>query len=542
MILTEHAEVLLVIRLIASAVFVDFYARYRSAQRGVLALGWIFYLISALARLGLALHPALMAAIAGMCATVGIALIGLAGLAYVRAAVLRIIPYVAAAVVLLMGAPIAVAGMQPVHGVVIGMQAAVILVVLAGALRLYRRALRRLQQTWLLFLAGYAVGLIVIVVNFAGVNGAAWFSLGTLSANILLLLFFVFAEHKRALAREARAAMRLRHAEQIAGIGYWERDLHSGRAEWSAGHYRIFGLAETQVPPSIETFLHYVHPQDRDRVEQENSCAVAGERSLSLQYRIVRPDGVMRWVLADTDYDPKANHIFGLVMDITALKQSQLQLERLLSEKTTLLSEVHHRVKNNLQVVLSLLRLKLSDSRDAGTGAIVADIERRIQSMVDVHEKLLSFNDLARIEMRPYLGDLVTHVRASYLPPGIAVQVELHIDHVRLSADLALPCGLIAAELVANCCRHAFADGTAGSANTIRVEFSESGRGYTLRVCDNGRGLPQDSVGTVLNATGGSPRLGMAFVQTFAAQLHGKIELHGQEGTQVTLRFPRRDG
>lgn len=201
-----------------------------------------------------------------------------------------------------------------------------------------------------------------------------------------------------------------------------------------------------------------------------------------------------------------------------------------LAEKEALLQEVHHRVKNNLQVVSSLLALQASHLEDEQAAAILKDSQSRIRSMALIHEQLYQSQDLARIDFYEYLGSLASALLASYSDKAASVSLRMRVDRVFLGVGTALTCGLIVNELVSNALKHAFPGDRKGE---ICVELHEEDhRTYRLVVSDNGRGLPD---GLDYRA---SKSLGLRLVTKLAeSQLNGSLTVQSTDGTEVVVSF-----
>lgn len=210
--------------------------------------------------------------------------------------------------------------------------------------------------------------------------------------------------------------------------------------------------------------------------------------------------------------------------------QAEARLTASLSEKETLLKEVHHRVKNNLQLVYSLLNLQTRHVRDPKTLEGLQDCRHRVMAMAMVHEKLHRSRDLGRIQAVDYFRDLVRHLFDSFGAAAKPVRLTLEADPVTLPVDEAVPCGLILYELVSNSLKHAFPDGNGGA---IRVSFRRDPAGRaTLSVDDDGIGLPPDM------DVRHSPSLGLQLVCTLAGQLSASLSLDRErKGTSFRLAF-----
>ena len=208
-----------------------------------------------------------------------------------------------------------------------------------------------------------------------------------------------------------------------------------------------------------------------------------------------------------------------------AVRQSELEAS--LREKEVLLKEIHHRVKNNLQVVSSLLQLQAGYVEDDGMRKVFEESQGRIKSMALVHEKLYQTNDLANIDFGDYVRDLVSGLAGSHGTQVPRVVIDVQAASVTLDVDQAIPCGLIVNELVSNCFKHAFPNGRAG-----RIDVALSGGGSAaiqLIVRDDGVGWPADF------DPGHSPSLGLRLVHILAKQLRANLLLQNEPGVSCTL-------
>lgn len=223
-----------------------------------------------------------------------------------------------------------------------------------------------------------------------------------------------------------------------------------------------------------------------------------------------------------------------LEQEITQRKLAQEGMRRSLKEKDALLQEVHHRVKNNLQIISSLLALQRTHVQDDRTLGALKDSQSRIRSMAFIHEHLYQSKDLSRIDFVEYIKDLIGALLQSYSETGARVSLKLEVEPVFLGVGTALPCGLIINELVSNCLKHAFSDGRNGE---IRISLSSvRPHGYRLVVSDDGMGLPKN-----VNYRK-SDSLGLRLVTNLTElQLHGSLEVDTGQGTNVAIEFQDRD-
>ena len=225
----------------------------------------------------------------------------------------------------------------------------------------------------------------------------------------------------------------------------------------------------------------------------------------------------------------------------TALENARLyaEIKQSLEEKEVLLKEIHHRVKNNLQVISSLLYLQSKNIKDKGTLAVFQESQNRVRSMALVHERLYQSPDLARVDFAGYVRSLANYLLRSYGVNPNVIKLKIHLDNVLLGVDTAIPCGLIINELVSNSLKHAFpappfippARGGERGGGEIRIELRADDGQFTLMVSDNGVGFPRD----LDFRDAGS--LGLQLVNTLVEQLEGTIELDRSGGTTFKITF-----
>jgi len=215
--------------------------------------------------------------------------------------------------------------------------------------------------------------------------------------------------------------------------------------------------------------------------------------------------------------------------EITERMRAEEQIKVSLEEKEVLLKEIHHRVKNNLQVISSLLNLQSRCVEDQSVLELFQESQNRIRSMALIHEKLYRSQDLVRIDFAEYIRNLATHLVRSYRANLGPVNLKVDANDVSLSVDAAVPCGLIINELVSNSLKYAFIDGREGE---IRIELrSDRDHQLTLIVGDNGVGFPKDLDFRHTES------LGMQLVNTLTNQLGGTVELHSDGGTEFKITF-----
>jgi two-component sensor histidine kinase len=221
--------------------------------------------------------------------------------------------------------------------------------------------------------------------------------------------------------------------------------------------------------------------------------------------------------------------VLGFVRDITERKRAEEAAQASLREKEILLREIHHRVKNNMQVISSLFNLQSEHIQDENARRMLKEGQLRIRSMALVHEKLYRSRDLSKIDFADYLQSLAEHLFQFFRVDADRIRLETDLEGVPLNINSAVPCGLLATELITNALKHAFPGERKGAVG-IRLHRRESGL-VELRVADDGVGFPEavDFRNT--------ESLGLQIVNLLIGQLEGTIELERKEGTAFTISF-----
>jgi two-component sensor histidine kinase len=216
--------------------------------------------------------------------------------------------------------------------------------------------------------------------------------------------------------------------------------------------------------------------------------------------------------------------------ELAERKRAEEQLKASLKEKEVLLKEIHHRVKNNLQIISSLLKLQSAYIKEQQAVDMFKDSQNRIRSMALIHEKLYQSKDLSKIDFAEYIRDLTFNLLRSYKSNSQIISLKTTVNDIWLNIDTAIPCGLIINELVSNSLKHAFTP--TNRENQISINLNSDGdKNFLLIISDNGCGFPQE-----LDFRN-TESLGLELVCTLTEQLEGTIELDSSTGTSFKINF-----
>lgn len=332
--------------------------------------------------------------------------------------------------------------------------------------------------------------------------------------------------------RATEMVLRLAAIVESTNDAVLSKSLDGVIESWNAAAQRLYGYAPEEV---IGRPITVMIPPDRIDEEREMRARVRrGDRFENIETVRVCKDGRRVEVsLATSPLRDEQGRITGISViarDISEAKRAERALKASLEEKEVLLREIHHRVKNNLQVISSLLRLQARGISDEQARQELAESRDRVRSIALLHERLYQSKDLARIDMGTYARELMASLLQTYAL-GDAVAVEVHSDGVFFAIDMAVPVGLVLNELVTNSLKHAFPPG-APERPWIRVAFHQEERGMALIVSDNGVGLPDGP------AAEAKPKsLGLDLIRMLARQLDATFVLESNGGTRATLRL-----
>ncbi len=306
--------------------------------------------------------------------------------------------------------------------------------------------------------------------------------------------------------------------------------LYRMNADWSVmQQLGSRGFLANTDEPTASWLEKYIPAHERPRVLAAIEGAVRNRSVFELEHQVVREDGTLGWTLSRAvpviGADGEVTEWFGAADDVTARREADEQRGRALAEKETLLKEVHHRVKNSLQVVDSLLRLMADTFPDGRLRQVVADAANRVHVIGEVHQLLYQGPSLAEVDMSAFVQRLCAFL-STMDGPASAPRIDVQVGLSTLDARRAVPVGQILNELICNALRHAFAP---GQSRTIHVDLHQKDGSIVMRVRDDGDGLPEPLP---------SGTFGLQLVRILTEQLHGELQFEVKGGTSVTVRFP----
>jgi PAS domain S-box-containing protein len=332
----------------------------------------------------------------------------------------------------------------------------------------------------------------------------------------------------------------------------------------SPGCFDLWGVSQEEALADVKKLWDRCLPEDIPSMYQSILSSAQGQTIWKHDWRICTTTGQIKWV-SGTGIPSKQDNgdvIWDtIITDVTDRRRSQSELENLVKQRTkdlqasqqvleeqlkreqhllsiiqtelkqkdTLLKEVHHRVKNNLQIISSLMRLQVDNHQDQQLKASFQDSQNRIQSMALIHERLYRSDDLSQIDTQIYFKELTDYLCQTYNTNSQHIEVILNTPPILLEIDKAIPCGLIVNELFTNSLKYAFQNNDGG---TITLTSQQLDQTYNLQIKDTGNGLPPDF------DLSRSRSLGLRLVDRLVKQLRGSITMQYDKGMVFLIEFP----
>ena len=298
----------------------------------------------------------------------------------------------------------------------------------------------------------------------------------------------------------------------------------------------IFKIPHQEALNDVTLIWNSLHKKDRSRFRKTLTKSAEKMSFFDLKHRIDLNDGSIKWLhtrgtpVSDTD----GGIIWDILsIDITEQKAAEEIMHKSNEEKEILLKELHHRVKNNLQLISSMLQLQSAYIKDKSILRMYAENQYRIRSIAHLHELIYHSNDLNRIDLDIYINNISDYLIKSYQNELLDIRTEISIYPLKVNLDIAIPIGLIVTELLSNCLKHAFNDTDRGN---IIIRFQKSkGNRYSLVISDDGSGIDK----TVFNEKNKS--FGIFIITSLVMQLNGDLHVRTSGGTEIDISFSYQD-
>lgn len=342
-------------------------------------------------------------------------------------------------------------------------------------------------------------------------------------------------EREHAARELVESEQRFNLVLQAADIGFWDINLKDDIAVFSDRWLEIGGYTSGEINPSIESLRKQIHPDDHERVVELFRNHVQGKTPIyNAEFRIKTKSGAWLWVLDRgrvMQFDDSGHPLraLGTRQDINNRKLAEQQVHDLLEEKDILLREVHHRIKNNMATIETMLKIQSHNSELMDVKNALDDANSRLKSMRVLYDKLYRSDTFDEISIKRYFLHLVNEITTLF-PQSSKLNIQMDFGEFTIPTKSIFHLGIILNELLTNAMKYAFPDITPQS--TIKIAATRKGTEVIIEIVDNGTGMPQGF--SIAQSTG----FGMQLVHLLTQQNNGIVELIPDQGTHWRLTFP----
>jgi PAS domain S-box-containing protein len=319
-------------------------------------------------------------------------------------------------------------------------------------------------------------------------------------------------------------------ADSVKDYAFIQYDARNRVTDWNTGAERVLGYNEQEIIGQDGAI--FFTPEDRaaKQPEMELATAVTAGRAEDERWHVRKDGSRFRASGVMTPLRDDAGQLIGfakVMRDVTERERARERLERANHEKDSLLREIHHRVKNNLQVIVSLLSMHARHVADPHAAELIIETQNRVRAIARIHESLYGSSDLSMVRFGSYLNRLASDLVSFY---GMRDRVATHVqaEEITLEIERAIPLALITNELLCNALKHGFPEGRTG---VISVALTQNGADARLCVFDDGIGLPKSV--NLDTATS----MGFHLIRILSAQLQAHAEMSSNAGTRIALQF-----
>ncbi len=347
-----------------------------------------------------------------------------------------------------------------------------------------------------------------------------------------IYIFEDISNRKKAEELIIKSEKKYRELADLLPQTVFETDVNADLTFMNIYAFEMFGYSQEDIENGLnilELIVEEERSLSRDKIKDVLSGQVSGD-----EYTAQRSDKSIFPIILYSNpiiHNKILEGFRGIIIDISDLKNAEDKIVASLKEKEVLIQEINHRVKNNMQIISSLLSLQANHTSSDEAAEILKESRGRVKSMAMIHEKLYHSSNLSRLNMAEYLNNLVSDILRSYSSVSSKVTSNVDVDDIYLNINTALPMGLMVNELVSNSIKHAFLEGE----GNISIKLEYDGEKYILTVSDNGIGLPEDVDPFE------SSSLGLKLVNSLSIQLEGDLSVLRDGETTFILKFKELD-
>jgi len=322
-------------------------------------------------------------------------------------------------------------------------------------------------------------------------------------------------------------------AIETAELGIWEQDLKTKKLDWNKNMFNIFDVEESSFNGDFSEFSDRVYPEDSAGAGEGISRMLKGETVRDIRFRIKTDIGITKHIYASgapvLNEKGETVKLMGINIDFSRVAQYQEKLERTINEKEALFRELHHRIKNNLQIVSSILFIKSEYSQDKKLQNFINETTLRINSISKIHEQLLQLEGIDELDIKLYLEGLIQEILKTFHSSQKTYFLNQDIDSSILNVDTALNIGLIVNEILSNCIKYAYPNSDGGP---ISITLKKNQSSLLLSIEDEGVGIPEEILSNK------SQSHGLSLIELFTDQINGKLSVKNGVGTSFEIKLP----
>ena len=322
-------------------------------------------------------------------------------------------------------------------------------------------------------------------------------------------------------------------AVEAAGLGIWTYDLNQGKYVGNETIYKMYNLSRQQVEKNPDSWMSRIHPEDLEKTVKAIENLQIDSGINSTKFRLVPSPGSLRYIQGyGAPLQGEAGEItklIGVEMDISDFVTKEKELEKALKQKDTLLKELHHRIKNNLNLISSLLYFKSKSTENQALQDYIKETKTRINTIAKTHDQLLRLEEFDQLDVKDYLEDLIINLIASYTTDGSHFPLNLKLESQKLSVDKILVLGLLTNEIILNTIKYAYEPGKGGP---IFVTLKKVKKSIRLTIYDQGKGID-----TKKNKGKQGVTSGIDLIDLLVKQLNGSMTKYTLKGVKYTIEF-----